>query len=206
MVGAFFRWSHANGTNSALIPRWYLRRLDGGEIIMRLTLTAVAALIAMLTPGAAAAAAEPIIIIINSHYNLLHAEVACSDVANAEGIAECKFFSGRNLGRKLENEVRSQMATNTRCQGVDEFRLNDYKYDGEINLNELADQMKQAHWTLFLGYNPGQTIHIWTLFPWTGGVTGGEIVHSGMVSGEGTVSQIADKICIAVKKQGANIR
>ena len=97
------------------------------------------------------------------------------------------------------------MVTNTRCQGVDVFRQNDYKYDGEINFNELADQMKQVHWTLFLGYNPGQTTHSWTLFPKTGGDFGGEIVLSGMVSGEGTVSQIADQICIAVTKRGANI-
>ena len=171
---------------------------------MRLTLTAVAALIAMLTPGAAAA--EPIIIIIISQHNLQHAEIGCSYVANAEGIAECKFFTGRDLGRKLENEVRSRMATNPRCHGVDVFRQNDYKYDGEINFNELADQMKQVHWDLFLEYNPGQTTHNWTLFPKTGGVSGGEIVLSGMASGEGTVSQIADQICIVVKKQGANIR
>src|SRR6516162_8443041 len=78
----------------------------------------IAALIAMLMPGAAVA--EPIIIIISSQHNLEYARRACSSVANPEGIAECKFAGdGRNLGRKLENEVRSQMATNPRCQGVD---------------------------------------------------------------------------------------
>jgi hypothetical protein len=38
-------------------------------------------------------------------------------------------------------------------------------YDGKNNITELADQMKQVHWDLFLEYNPGQTIHDWTLFP-----------------------------------------
>src|SRR5262245_21962238 len=69
----------------------------------------IAALIAMLTPGAAVA--EPIIII--SRHNLEYAGGVCSSpLLNAEGIAECKFAGdGRQLGRKLENEVRSRMAT-----------------------------------------------------------------------------------------------
>jgi hypothetical protein len=83
----------------------------------------IAALIAMLMPGAALAEQ---IIIIKSYHNLDYASVACSNTNNPEGIAECKLFTdGRNLGRRLENEVRSQMAANTRCQGVDVFRLND---------------------------------------------------------------------------------
>jgi len=74
----------------------------------------IAALFAMLTPGAAVA--EPIIIIISSQHNLEYARRACSSpLLNAEGIAECKFVGdGRQLGRKFENEVRSQMATNTK--------------------------------------------------------------------------------------------
>jgi len=165
----------------------------------------IAALIAMLTPGAAVA--EPIIIIINSLHNLDYARSACSyALANAEEIAECKFAGdGRNLGRKLENEVRSRMATNPRCQGVDVFQQNHSDYDGKNNFNELADQMKQVHWDLYLDYNPGQTTHNWTLFPKTGGVSGGELVINGIVEGEGTVSQIADQICIVVTKRGANI-
>src|SRR5262249_6457061 len=97
----------------------------------------ISALIAMLTPGAVVA--EPIIIIISSQHNL--ARRACSSpLLNAEGIAECKFGGdGRNLGRKLENEVRSRMATNPRCQGVDVFRQNHPDYDGKINFDELAD-------------------------------------------------------------------
>ena len=165
----------------------------------------IAALIAMLMP--VAAVAEPIIVIISSQHNLEYARRACSYVKDAEGIAECKFVGdGRNLGRKLENEVRSGMATNPRCQGVDVFRQNHPDYDGKINFDELADQMKQVHWTLFLEYNPGQTTHNWTLFPWTGGNEfGGELVKGGMVSGEGSVSQIADQICIVVTKRGANV-
>jgi hypothetical protein len=165
----------------------------------------LAALVTMLT--AEAALAEPIIIITSPH-NLNYAKSVCSIVENPEGIAECKFFGdGRNLGRKLENEVRSQMATNTRCQGVDVFRLNDDQYDGKNNLIELSDQMKQGHWGLHLDYSPGQTKHYWTLFPYTGGdLFGGKLVDSGVVSGEGTVSQIADQICTVVTKRGANIR
>ena len=166
----------------------------------------IAALFAMLTPGAAVA--EPIIVIISSQHNLQYAGGVCSSpLLNAEGIAECKFVGdGRQLGRKFENEVRSQMATNPRCQGVDVFRQSHPDYDGKTNFNELADQLKQVHWTLFLEYNPGQTTHNWTLFPWTGGdVSGGELVPGGMVEGEGTVSQIADQICIVVTKRGANL-
>jgi hypothetical protein len=144
----------------------------------------IAALIAMLTPGAALA--EPIIIIISQH-NLRYARIACSYADNAEGIAECKFVGdGRNLGRKLENEVRSRMATNPRRQGVDVFRQNDNDYDGKGNFSELADQLKQVHWSLFLEYNPGRATHNWTLFPWTGGNVDGELISSGIVSGEGT--------------------
>jgi len=175
------------------------------SVLCRLRLMGwIAALIAMLTPGAALA--EPIIII--SQHNLGYAKSVCSSpLLNAEGIAECKFFEdGRNLGRRFENEVKSRMATNPRCQGVDVFRQTDHDFDGNDNLNELADQLKQVHWTLFLEYNPGQATHNWTLFPWTGGsVSGGELVRSGLVSGEGTVSQIADQICTVVMKRGASI-
>jgi len=80
------------------------------SMLFRLWLMGFAALIAMLTPGAAVA--EPIIVIISSQHNLEYARRACSSVANPEGIAECKFVGdGRHLGRKLENEVRSGMAT-----------------------------------------------------------------------------------------------
>ena len=108
------------------------------SVLFRLWLMGFAALIAVLTPGAAVA--EPIIVIISSQHNLEYARRACSSVANPEGIAECKFVGdGRNLGRKLENEVRSRMATNPRCQGVDVFRQNHPDYDGKINFDELAD-------------------------------------------------------------------
>jgi hypothetical protein len=167
----------------------------------------IAALIAMLA-SPVAALAEPMIVIISSQHNLQYAGGVCSSpLLNPEGIAECKFVGdGRNLGRKFENEVRSGMATNPRGQGVDVFRQNHPDYDGKNNFDELADQMKQVHWTLFLEYNPGQTTHNWTLFPWTGGdVSGGELVFSDIVSGEGTVSQIADQICTVVTKRGANV-
>jgi hypothetical protein len=60
------------------------------SVVFRLSGLWIAALIAMLTPGAALA--EPIIIIIGSQHNLEWARTACSYVKNAEGIAECKFF------------------------------------------------------------------------------------------------------------------
>jgi hypothetical protein len=166
----------------------------------------ISALIAMLNPGVALA--EPIIIIINSLHNLDYARNACSyPLLDAEGIAECKLAGdGRNLGRKLENEVKSRMATNPRCQGVNVFLQTHSDYDGKNNFNELADQMKQVHWNLFLEYNPGQATHNWTLFPYTGGVSGGDLVLSGVVDGEGAVSQIADQICTVVTRRGANIR
>ena len=109
---------------------------------------------------------------------------------------------------RTEADIEQFMSTrpNPRCQGVDVFRQSHPDYDGKINFNELADQLKQVHWTLFLEYNPGRTTHNWTLFPWTGGdVSGGELVAGGLVEGEGTVSQIADQICIVVTKGGANV-
>jgi len=103
--------------------------------------------------------------------------------------------TGDNLGENLRTKLGLEWRP--RCQGVEVFRQNHPAYDDKDNLNELADQMKQVHWTLFLEYNPGQTIHNWTLFPWTGGNEfGGELVKGGMVSGEGSVSRIADQICI----------
>jgi hypothetical protein len=178
--------------------------MDG--VAMHKSLIIVPTLVGIaLAMARTALAAEPIII--NSQHNLNMAKIACSLATNPEGIAECRFVGdARQLGRKLENEVRSRMATNPRCQGVDVFRQNDDDYDGKNNLAELEGQMKQAHWELFLDYNPGLITHHWTLFPWTGGVAGGDIVKSGIVSGEGTVSQIADQICTVVTKQGANIR
>jgi hypothetical protein len=177
---------------------------------MRKSVIVVPILVAipLVAMSMATSADEPIIVIISSQHNLEYARRACSSpLLNAEGIAECKFAGdGRKLGRKLENEVRSRMATNPRCQSVDVFRQNHPDYDGKINFDELADQMKQVHWTLFLEYNPGQTTHNWTLFPWTGGdVSGGELVPGGMVEGEGTVSQIAEQICTVVTKRGASI-
>ena len=63
----------------------------------------IAALIAMLMPGAAVA--EPIIIIISSQHNLEYARRACSSVANPEGIAECKFAGdGEILGENLRTK------------------------------------------------------------------------------------------------------
>jgi hypothetical protein len=164
----------------------------------------LAALVTILT-AEAALAAEPIII--KSYNSLSYAKVACLNVESPAGIAECKFYNDtRDLGRKLENEVRSQMATTTRCQGVDVFRLTDGDYDGEINLSELADQIKQAHWSLLLHYRPGQIKHDWALIPYTGGdLSGGKLVSSGVVIGEGTASQIADQICTVVMKRGADI-
>jgi hypothetical protein len=162
----------------------------------------IVALVAMLMP--VAALAEPIIIIINSYHNLRYATGACSFTHDAAGIADCKTVGDtRSLGRMLENEVMSRMTTNTRCQGVDVFRQTDYNYDGKNNLNELADPMKQGHWSLHLDYNPGRTNHNWTLFPYTGGEV--PKIQNGVVSGEGTVSQVADQICIVVMKRGANI-
>src|SRR5215469_5168509 len=73
------------------------------SVLFRLWLLRIAALIAVLTPGAAVA--EAIIVIISSQHNLQYAGRACSSpLLNAEGIAECKFAGdGRQLGRKLEN-------------------------------------------------------------------------------------------------------
>src|SRR5260221_12831741 len=70
------------------------------------------ALMAML--AARTALAEPIII--NSYHNLKHARIACSLVANPEGIAECRFVGdGRGLGRKLENEVILKLGDPDSC-------------------------------------------------------------------------------------------
>src|SRR5262252_7608156 len=91
----------------------------------------IAALFAMLTPGAAVA--EPIIIIISSQHNLEYARRACSSpLLNAEGIAECKFVGdGRQLGRKFKKKVGSKRATNPRCKGVDFSGKSHPNYEGK---------------------------------------------------------------------------
>ena len=107
--------------------------------LFRLWLMGFAALIAMLTPGAAVA--EPIIVIISSQHNLEYARRACSSVANPGGLLSVSSqATGEILGESLRTKIRSRMATNPRCQGVDVFRQNHPDYDGKINFDELADQ------------------------------------------------------------------
>jgi hypothetical protein len=66
---------------------------------------------------------------------------------------------------------------------------------------ELAAQKAKFHWELSLTYHPGMQTHGWALYPNDGNRT----VPSGALIGEGTPAQIADHVCIAVKRRGANI-
>jgi len=74
---------------------------------------------------------------------LIWQESRFNPAAISRAASELREPPSRQIG--FGQQVRSQMATNTRCQDVDVFRLNDDDYDDKNNITELADQMKQVH-------------------------------------------------------------
>lgn len=117
-----------------------------------------------------------------------------------DAVAECKSVRDpRELGRRLENQIMDLLAVNRDCKGVTAFLEGHDKYDGKFN--EAATQAKRnGYWSLMVDYVPGSKVYGWSLLPWKGEQMGR------MISGEGTVSQIAEQVCIVVNGQGAAVR
>jgi hypothetical protein len=151
----------------------------------------------------AAARAEPIVILASPH-NLNYAQSICDVVqkntpTDTAAITDCALVPNtRGLGRRLEYEVESRFAVNTRCKGVTVLRMNDFEYDGKFNddAQKIINGSK-PHWKLLLDYQPGSKVHGWSLH------RGDDPMKA--VGGEGTPAQIADEVCIVVTGQGANI-
>jgi hypothetical protein len=179
-----------------------------------------------------AATAEPkAIVVLSSLHNLDYAEAACSrlhsmadmkditEVLNNasdydpedvkfnkqlfDGIWECKSVKdARELGRRLEDSIEDQFAVNTRCTGVAAYIEGYDKFDGKFNAVAMQVEERNDYWDLMVDYAPGSKVYSWALFPTArSGRPNGR-----MISGEGTVSQIAEQVCIVVTGHGASVR
>jgi hypothetical protein len=183
-----------------------------------------------LTETAATAEEKPIVILASIH-NVDFAEASCSyllnvaDVKNitrvlnnpsdfdpkdvkfneqlANGIWECKSVKDRReLGRRLENNVMDQMAVNTRCSDVSAYIEGYDKFDGKFNADAMQAEERGAFWSLMVDYVPGSNVHGWSLFPEN--AVGATSSNGRLISGEGTVSQIAEQVCAVVTGHGAS--
>ena len=122
----------------------------------------------------------------------------------SDGIRECNSVKDRRvLGRRLENNIMDQLAVNVRCAGVSAYIEGYDKFDGKLNAAAMQAEERGAFWSLMVDYAPGSEVHGWSLFPEnaSGGTPNGR-----MISGTGTVSQIAEQVCIVVTGQGRGVR
>ena len=113
-----------------------------------------------------------------------------------DGISECQSVKDRReLGRRLENNIMDQLIVNARCAGVSAYIEGYDKFDGKFNAAAMQAEESGAFWSLMVDYKPGSEVHGWSLFP--EGASGGT-PNGRMISGAGTVSQIAEQVCIVV--------
>jgi len=149
----------------------------------------------------AVARAEPIVAF-DSRSNLDYAKVSClffkkavpPSQAKSAAVLDCQMASDtRLLGRRLEYEIESKFAVDTRCKGVTVLRMNHPDLDG---IYDDVTSLSKSHWNLMLYYHPGSSIHSWALV---------RSDNAFKVNGEGTPAQIADEACIVVTGQSANI-
>jgi hypothetical protein len=205
------------------------RQVGVGAGLLVVLLGSVAGL---LTKTAAAAESKPLVILASIH-NVDFAEASCSyllnvaDVRNitrvlnnpsdfdpedvkfnkqlSDGIWECRSVKDRReLGRRLENNIMDQLAVNTRCAGVSAYIEGYDKFDGKFNAAAMQAEEGSGYWSLMVNYAPGSKVHGWSLFPVN--ASGTTPSDGRMISGEGTVSQIAEQVCIVVTRHGASIR
>jgi hypothetical protein len=146
----------------------------------------------------AVARAEPIIVF-DSRYNRDYAVSACSTLrkvfASPTAVSDCESaVNVRELGRRLEYEVRSRFAENTRCKGIRVVLP-------ELDASKGAIDTQKPYWSLVLYYSPGSKVHTWELF--RADKLG--YISTRKVKGEGTAAQIADEACNAVARPGANV-
>jgi len=101
----------------------------------------------------------------------------------------------RELGRRLENNIMDQLIVNTRCAGVSAYIEGYDKFDGKLNAAAMQAEERGAFWSLMVDYAPGSEVYGWSLFPEN---ANGDTPNGRMISGAGTVSQIAEQVCIVV--------
>ena len=147
-------------------------------------------------------------VLFQSMHNLSYAEGVCSFVtsapgetfASSEAKSQCASQTDAQFfGRRLEQDVQSKFAANPNCSGVTIIKGWYSKYDGGDGHEYLAAQA-QDHWDLLLDFEPGSEKHWWSLFP-AHGYKEPEVNRG--ILGEGTPGEIADAVCISVKKTGA---
>ena len=197
---------------------WKQFGVRSGLLVILLSCVAVS-----LTRTAASAERKPIVILA-SIYNVDFAEATCShlltvvDVKNItrvlnnpsefdpenvktnkqlfDGISECQSVKDRReLGRRLENNIMDQLIVNTRCAGVFVYIEGYDKFDGKLNAAAMQAEKRGAFWNLMVDYAPGSEVYGWSLFPEN---ANGGIPNGRMISGAGTVSQIAEQVCVVV--------
>jgi hypothetical protein len=184
----------------------------------------------LLTETAATADEKPIVILASIH-NVDFAEASCSyllnvaDVKNitrvlnnpsdfdpedvkfnkqlADGIWECKSVKDRReLGRRLENNIMDQLAVNTRCSGVSAYIEGYDKFDGKFNAAAMQAEERGAFWSLMVDFVPGSKVHAWSLFPEY--AVSATSPNARLISGDGTVAQIAEQVCTVVTGHGSS--
>ena len=101
----------------------------------------------------------------------------------------------RELGRRLENNIMDQLIVNARCAGVTAYIEGYDKFDGKLNAAAMQAEKRGAFWNLMVDYAPGSEVYGWSLFPEN---ANGGIPNGRMISGAGTVSQIAEQVCVVV--------
>jgi hypothetical protein len=153
-----------------------------------------------------AAATEPVVYFESLH-NLDWAQIICDDIMEhhdrADSTPEARelcasALDARGLGRKLELDVQSRMATDPVCGGVTVVRGWHPKFDGG-NGSRVASILKGERWDLWVELRPASSKQTWTLIHSEGMRTGAT------VDGEGTPAEIARAVCLAVSGRGAII-
>jgi hypothetical protein len=97
----------------------------------------------------------------------------------------------------------NQLVMNARCAGVSAYIEGYDKFDGKLNAAAMLAEERGAFWSLMVDYAPGSEVYAWSLFPEnaSGGAPNGRLI-----SGAGTVSQIAEQVCIVITGQGKSAR
>jgi hypothetical protein len=92
------------------------------------------------------------------------------------------------------NNIMDQLAVNTRCSSVSAYIEGYDKFDGKFNAAAMQAEEGSGYWSLMVDYAPGSKVHGWSLFPVN--ASGTTPSDGRLISGEGTVSQIAEQVCI----------
>ena len=151
------------------------------------------------------AKADPIVM--NSHYNLDYARVACEQAVTsgyAAGAAECNSMGDkRELGRRLENRVVDALAAEPGCAGVTVIR--DPRPNSDRGRRSEADdqsKQKKPFWDLKIDYEPGEKAFGWTLFLFAPDAN----TAGPFFSGEGIPAKAAKRICKLASGRDPTIR